>query len=87
MQKDAYLIIAHKQWGLLRKLLRSLDYVGNDIYVHIDKKSVVDFESLKNCVKASRLFLYQEYDVQWGAPSQVDTEMLLFRKSCLGGGV
>lgn len=84
-RKDAYLIIAHKQWGLLKELLRSLDYVNNDIYVHIDKKSHADFESLKRAVTKSQLHIFQQYDVQWGAPSQVDVEMLLLQKAYRGG--
>ena len=37
--RHAYLIIAHTQFGQLKKLLRMLDDGRNDIYVHIDSKA------------------------------------------------
>ena len=80
--KDAYLIIAHKQLPLLKKLIEALDYPKNDIFVHIDKKcteySPEDFNGL---TEYSGLDIYQEYDVRWGDSSQVDTEMLLFKNA------
>lgn len=36
--KHAYLIMAHNDIPLLRKLIEILDYPDNDIYLHIDKK-------------------------------------------------
>lgn len=85
--KDAYLIIAHKQWGLLKKLIRAIDYEQNDIYIHIDKKSRVDLADFSGCASRSKVHFFQKYDVQWGAPSQVDVEMLLFREAYSGGGI
>lgn len=83
--KDAYLIIAHKQRGLLEKLIHSIDYEQNDIYIHIDKKAKFDQAAFSGCASRSQVHFFQEYDVQWGAPSQVDTEMLLFRNAYRGG--
>ncbi len=77
--KDAYLIIAHKQWDLLKACIRALDYCQNDIFVHIDKKSAVDLNSFKDCAKKSKLWIFQQYDVQWGTQTQVDAEMFLFQ--------
>ena len=86
MKKDAYLIIAHKQWGLLEKLIQSIDYEQNDIYIHIDMKSRFDLNAFNGCASRSKVYFFQEYDVQWGAPSQVDTEMLLFQSAYRAGG-
>lgn len=36
--KHAFLIMAHGQQGILRKLLTMLDDERNDIFLHIDKK-------------------------------------------------
>ena len=36
--KNAYLILAHNEWDILRLLVSRLDETGNDIYVHFDKK-------------------------------------------------
>lgn len=37
MSKHAYLIIAHTNFGQLKKLLQLLDDQKNDIYVFVDK--------------------------------------------------
>lgn len=84
-RKDAYLIIAHKQWGLLKELIHSLDYEHNDIFVHIDKKSEIDLSGFENCTKKSKIYLFQKYDVQWGDHTQVDTEMFLFQRAYFSG--
>lgn len=41
MKKHAYLIIANKNPEQLKKLLGSLDDERNDIYLLIDKKSLI----------------------------------------------
>lgn len=38
LNKHAYLILAHNNFGVLEKLIKMLDYKHNDLYVHIDKK-------------------------------------------------
>ena len=85
IKKDAYLIIAHKQWNLLRELIHSLDYEQNDIYIHIDKKSQVDLCEFKDCTQKSQIKFFQKYDVQWGTESQVDVEIFLFQKAYFSG--
>lgn len=39
MQKHAFLIIAHNNWGQLKKLIECLDSQTHDIFVHVDKKA------------------------------------------------
>ena len=39
MKKHAYLIMAHNNPYILKKLLNLIDDKRNDIYLHIDKKS------------------------------------------------
>ena len=36
--KHAYLIIAHNEFEVLKRLISALDHEANDIYVHIDAK-------------------------------------------------
>ena len=73
----AYLIIAHNEFTLLRKLLNCLDYLYNDIFLHIDKKA--DIEKLGNIrLKYAELHIYQEINVQWGGTSQIECELRLF---------
>lgn len=38
MEKHAYLIAAHSQFELLKKLIVLLDDERNDIYIHVDQK-------------------------------------------------
>ena len=39
MGKHAYLIIAHNNFYILKKLIALIDDERNDIYIHIDKKT------------------------------------------------
>ena len=36
--KHAYLIIAHHEFEILKKLVQAIDDERNDIYIHFDKK-------------------------------------------------
>ena len=36
--KSAFLIVAHGNFDMLKCLIKALDYTGNDMFVHIDKK-------------------------------------------------
>lgn len=65
----------------MEELIRCLDYEQNDIFIHFDIKSAVSLSEYKDCVKKSRIYLFQEIDVQWGAESQVDVELFLFQKA------
>lgn len=80
--RHAFLIIAHNNWGQLKKLIRLLDAENHDIYVHIDKKSG-DFVSkdFNGIAAKSDVRFYQEYKVFWGGYSQVQAEMFLFEKA------
>lgn len=37
MQKHAYLILAHENTIVLRRILALLDHERNDVFIHIDK--------------------------------------------------
>lgn len=47
MKKHAYLIKAHHQFALLRKLLMLLDDERNDIYIHIGMDVRFEREELR----------------------------------------
>ena len=36
--KHAYLIIAHNEFEILKRLIQALDDERNDIYIHFDRK-------------------------------------------------
>lgn len=79
----AYLIIAHNEFDVLKRLVAALDDVRNDIYVHIDKKvkTLPEFEA-----KKSRMYvLNNRIDVRWGHYSQIETEILLFETAQKNG--
>ena len=64
MKKHAYLIMAHTQPELLKKLLQMLDDERNDIYLHIDKKvKNFDFDKFKNIAKKSKIIIRTVQDV------------------------
>lgn len=81
--KHAYLIIAHNEFDVLRRLVAALDDARNDVYVHIDRKvkAIPELET-----KKSRLYvLDNRIDVRWGHYSQIEAEMLLFETALRNG--
>lgn len=77
-QKHAYLIMAHNNFEQLQILISLLDDVRNDIYLHIDKKSIgFDPETIKT--KHAGLIFVDPISVAWGGHSQIQCEMLLFK--------
>lgn len=80
MNKHAYLIIAHNQFDLLKKILTMLDDERNDFYIHIDKK-VKDFDSsaFDGVLKHSNLTFCDRVNITWGDFSQIQSEMTLFK--------
>lgn len=74
------MIIAHNQFELLEVLVKMLDDVRNDIYIHIDAKiSDFDFEKLKSVTEYSQLYFTDRISVTWGDFSQIQCEMLLLK--------
>lgn len=81
MAKHAYLILVHKNFGQLRKLIEMLDHPANDIYVHVDAKAK-DFnaEDWKDVTRFSSLwFLPKRLDVHWGGVSIMRSELNLLQ--------
>lgn len=78
MSKHAYLIIAHNHINQLKRLVKSLDWCDNDIFVHVDKKWK-DFNEaeLVDCVKTSNLYFVKRLNVIWGHYSQIECELIL----------
>ncbi len=74
----AYMIIAHRQFDLLAKLITALDDERNDIFVHIDAKvRGFDFEKFKALPKRSHIYFTPRIGVTWGDFSQVKCELIL----------
>lgn len=82
MKKHAYLIMAHTQPELLKKLLQMLDDERNDIYLHIDKKAVdYPLEELTSVLHKSKCIFTERTDVRWGSYSQINCEMVLLKEA------
>ena len=82
MNKHAYLIMAHNEIYILKKLLMQIDNKHNDIYLHIDKKTKdFDIESLKKIVKKSNLYFVERLNVGWSAHTQILCELLLLKEA------
>ena len=74
----AYLIIAHDNFEQLQALLKSLDYVDNYIYLHIDVKAEsFDYEKTCSCIKKAGIELIERKNVVWGDFSQIECELSL----------
>ena len=82
MRKHAYLIMAHTQPELLKKLVELLDDERNDIYIHIDAKAV-DFpmKEIADAVKKANCIFAERTDVKWGSYSQIHCEMVLLKEA------
>lgn len=82
MKKHAYLIMAHTQPELLKKLLRMLDDERNDIYLHIDSKAkAYPLQEVAAVVKKSKCIFTERTDVKWGSYSQIHCEMVLLKEA------
>lgn len=85
MGKHAYLILAHKNLGQLRKLVGLLDDARNDIYIHVDAKNK-EFnpaEWTDVCKHSLLKFLPGRIDVRWGGVSMMRSELALLK--CAAG--
>lgn len=56
--KHAFLIIAHADMETLVVLLRSLDNIRNDIYLHIDKKREISINHILH-----HIYIYPGYSL------------------------
>ena len=84
MKKHAYLIMAHNEPEILRKLISLLDDVRNDIYLHIDKKTdMAIFGNIET--KYSKVTYVRRNNVYWGGLSQIRCELTLFEEAARNG--
>lgn len=82
MKKHAYLIAAHNEFEVLKKLIMLLDYEDNDIYIHIDKGTPnFDESSIMEIVHHSTVRFVDACKVNWGGYSQIQYEMNLLKEA------
>lgn len=76
MKKHAYLIIAHSNWEILRKLIALLDDEKNDFFIHIDKKSDIPY-SISEITQKSKAIIIESQEVFWADYSMIEVELKL----------
>ena len=79
----AYLILAHNEPDVLKRLIASLDYPENAIYVHWDAKSGA--LPAVSAVDAVLRFTSRQIDVRWADYSMVEAELALFSEAYANG--
>ncbi len=80
MKKHAYLIMAHNEPALLKKLIKELDDSRADIYLHIDKKwKTAPVAELESICERSTLTIVNRTNVSWGGDTQIKCELLLLK--------
>ena len=86
MKRHAYLILAHKNFGQLRKLIMLLDDPRNDIFVHVDRKAAFrqkDWDCV--CMHSRLVFTEHRLKVSWGGVSIMRAELLLLETAASAG--
>lgn len=84
MKKHAYLVLAHGDVTGLIRLIKACDDQRNDIYIHYDKKFVLDEEKLNTVNQAatkSRIFWVDRISVNWGGYSIIEAQLIMLREA------
>ena len=85
MKKHAYLIMAHNEFHMLKKLISQLDDPRNDIYIHIDKKTrFVDESEIASWAEKSGIYFIKRRKIYWGTLSIVKGELDLLAAATKG---
>lgn len=85
IKKHAYLIQAHNNRSQLIRLIHSLDYELNDIYLHIDAKSPLVHSLHEFKCNRSNIYFVKSVNVHWGGFSQIQAEMNLIEDAYKNG--
>ena len=67
--RHAYLIMAHSDFYLLKRLIQTIDNPDGDIFLHLDASKEYldeDIEGLTQSVKYSKLSVFSEIPIVWG---------------------
>lgn len=80
MDRHAFLIIAHKNYSQLNKLIALIDHENADIFIHIDKKSP---EYVLPKTKHSIVMQISRIRTNWGGYSLVECELNLLEAALL----
>ena len=65
MKKQAILIIAHKNLWTIKQILKTLDSIYFDFFIHLDIKSNIKVDELLWLTKKSTVKVLKCIDVNW----------------------
>ncbi|MBR5703192.1 MAG: glycosyl transferase [Bacteroidales bacterium] len=82
--RQAWLIMAHNEFEVLRRLVSMLDAPESDIYIHFDKK-VSSLPQFEPPIHARLFVLQKRLDARWGDVSLAKTELLLMETALANG--
>lgn len=85
MNKHAYLVMAHNNWEILKKLITLLDDKRNDIYLHIDAKAKNIPIEIVDWVKQSSISIIDSQNIYWADFSQVEVTLKLLEHAYQNG--
>jgi hypothetical protein len=72
----AYLVLAHNNFQQLNRLIKSLMDDNSDLFIHFDKKSIVDTTKFN----FDNVFILENrYSINWGGFSMIQAEMELLK--------
>lgn len=75
-KKHAYLIIAHSEFDILKRILKILDDKAADMYIHIDKKTKgFDKDVIISDISSSNVYFIKRRNIEWGGDSQIKCEL------------
>ena len=78
--KHAYLIMIHEYTDVFVRLIKALDNINNDIYIHIDRKCKnINFKEIKSLVTESHIEVFSKYKIYWGHTSLMKCEVELLK--------
>ena len=85
MARHAYLLLVHKNPRQVARLVRLLDFPGNDIYIHVDRKARGFHPSLFAVNHAALHFIEPRLSVNWGGVSGMKSELALLKAAVANG--
>lgn len=74
--KIAYLVLAHNNFQHLNRLIDSLNAENSDLFIHFDKKTIVDISKYNY---ANVFILQKRFSIQWGGFSMIRAEIELLK--------
>ncbi len=86
--KHAFLVLAHNNYPLIERLLKTLDHQDNTIYIHIDAKSPFTSDDAKRFIescKLSKVVFTDRYRVNWGGYSQINNQLRILEQAVKDG--